>query len=190
MIRKSLNIMKLILGFVGEIASGKGTATKYLVEKYGASSHRFSTPIRKVCEILHLEQSRANLQKISETLRANIGEDIFAKILAKEAEQDTNEIVVIDGIRRPDDIKYLKKLPNFHVVNVAAEEVTRYNRLVERRENPDDADKTLEQFRTQAEEEPERKIREVASQADFVIDNNGALENTQQQLDDLITKLK
>ena len=182
--------MKLILGFVGEIASGKGTATKYVVEKHGASSYRFSTPIRKICDVLHLEQSRANMQKISATLRANIGEDVFAKILAEEAKRDPNEIVVIDGIRRPDDIKYLKQLQNFYMINVAADEMTRYKRLVERRENPDDANKTLEQFREQAEEEPERKIREIAAQADFIIDNNGALEDTHQQLDDLIAKLK
>jgi dephospho-CoA kinase len=182
--------MKLILGFVGEIASGKGTATKHLVNKYNASSHRFSTPIRKICDVLYLEQSREIMQKLSATLRANISEDIFAKVIAEDVKNDTHEMVVVDGIRRPADIKYLKELPNFYMISVQADEMTRYQRLIERRENSDDAKKTLEQFRAQAQEEPEQKIREIAAKADFIIDNNGAPENTQKQIDALVNKLR
>ena len=33
--------MKIILGFVGDLASGKGTICKYLNEKYSANTYRF-----------------------------------------------------------------------------------------------------------------------------------------------------
>ncbi len=181
---------KLILGFVGEIASGKGTVAKYVVEKYNAGYHRFSTPIRKVCDVLLLEQSREIMQKLSETLRANIGEDIFAKVIVDEVKKDSQKIVVVDGIRRPDDVKYLKELPNFYILNVQVDEMVRYKRLTGRKENADDATKTLEEFRKQAEEEPERKIREIATKADFIIDNNGDFAVTQKQVDELISKLQ
>jgi len=56
---------KIILGFAGEIASGKGTAAKYLAEKYGSGYFRFSTILRDVLKRLYLDESRENAQKIS-----------------------------------------------------------------------------------------------------------------------------
>ncbi len=43
---------KIILGFAGEIASGKGTAAKYLVGRHEAATYRFSTMLRDIVERL------------------------------------------------------------------------------------------------------------------------------------------
>jgi dephospho-CoA kinase len=65
---------KKVIGITGMIASGKSTAAKYLVEKHGATSHRFSTILRDVATRLHLDINRHNLATLSSALRQSFGE--------------------------------------------------------------------------------------------------------------------
>ena len=60
---------KVILGFVGPIASGKGTACQYLRDQHRAPTYRFSSPLRDVLDRLYLPQSRQNMQDLSLALR-------------------------------------------------------------------------------------------------------------------------
>lgn len=184
----SINNKKTILGFVGNMASGKGTAAKYLEEKYGAHTYRFSTMLFDLLKRIYVEPSRDNLIKMSEIVRGTFGEDTMAKVMAKDAETDPNNLIVVEGIRRMADIEYLSKLPDFVLVEISADLEKRYERLTKRREKPDDATTTLEQFKKDHKRSTEITIPEVASHATEKIDNNGNLENLQKQLDDLIKK--
>jgi dephospho-CoA kinase len=181
---------KLIIGFVGEIASGKGTACDYFIEKYGAGYYKFSTIMRDILDRLYLPQARENMQNLSTVLRQNFGEDLFAKVITKDVENDTNEIVCVDGIRRVADIKYLKTLPNFHLIHIYADEMKRYNRIIERSENPDDKNKTFEQFKLDQTKETEITIPQVVAEAETKINNDGTKEELYQQLETLLTELQ
>ena len=101
---------KIILGFTGLMACGKGTAAKYLAEKYNADTFRFSTMLRDVLDRLYLPKSRKNFQIISPLLRETFGQDLMAKVMAKDVENADSRIIAIDGMRRPADIEYLKKM--------------------------------------------------------------------------------
>ena len=101
---------KKIIGLVGKISSGKGTVAKYMEEKYNANTYRFSTILRDILKRLHSEINRKNLQDVSTALRQTLGEDILAKVMAEDVKKDDNDLIVVDGIRRMADIKYLKKL--------------------------------------------------------------------------------
>lgn len=182
------NNKKIIFGFTGLMASGKGTAAKYFEQTYRASTYRFSTMLRDVLTRLHLDHSRENLVKISEVLRNGFGEDVLARTIAKDAEKDENTIVIIEGIRRKADIVYLEKLPHFVLVEIFADIKTRYARIIERRENPDDATKTMEQFVKDHERSTEITIPEVVRDAAERIDNNGDTNSLYQQLDALLKK--
>jgi dephospho-CoA kinase len=179
---------KIIFGFTGLMASGKGTAAKYFEEKYQAETFRFSTILRSVLDRLFLEHSRDNLIKLSEILRGTFGEDLLAKVMARDAETSQNKLVIVEGIRRLADIVYLQKLPNFVLVEIFADVKIRYGRIIERRENPDDASKTFEQFLLDHERSTEISIPEVIAEADERIDNNGDEEYLHLQLDALIKK--
>lgn len=182
------NNKKIILGFTGLMASGKGTAAEYFEKKYHASTYRFSTMLRDLLSRLHLENNRDNLIKMSEAIRASFGEDIMAKTIAKDAENDTNELVVIEGIRRPADIVYLSKLPNFILIEIFADLKIRFDRITKRNENPDDTTKTFEQFIKDHERSTEVSVLEVAKLAKEKIDNNGNTEELHKQLDLLLQK--
>ena len=177
---------KVVFGITGEIASGKGTATKYLLEKYNASSHRFSTMLRDVAKRMHLEENRENLQKISTIFRENFSDDLLSQVIYHDVQTDESEVVVIDGVRRMSDIEYLKKLPGFRLIYMDAEMETRYERLTKRGENTDDINKTFEEFKIDSEREAERRIKDLKQDANFVIDNNGTFEDLYRQIDVII----
>ena len=177
---------KIILGFTGEIACGKGKATKYISEKYHGSSHRFSTMLREVLIRLYLEQSRKNMQEISTVIRQTFGEDTMATVIYEDVKTDPNEMIVIDGVRRLADIKYLKQLPEFKLVYIDTSIENRYRRIVKRGENPDDNTKTLEQFKKDQEGEADMQISGLKDKADFVVDNNGTTEDLYAQIDAII----
>ena len=185
---KKVRGKKIVIGFVGLLASGKGTVAKYLEEKYSADTYRFSTMLRDLCYRIYIEQSRVNLIKMSEIIRGTFGENTMARVMAHDVEKADNNIVIVDGIRRMADIEYLSKLPNFVLVEIFAESKTRYDRLTKRGENPDDNTKTYEQFLEDHKRSTEISIPEVASYATEKIDNNGSLEELCKQLDKLIEK--
>lgn len=183
-------MVNIILGLAGEIASGKGTVAKYIIERYSGSSHRFSTMLRDILQRIYFPDSRENMQKLSTILRQNFGEDALAKVIAEDVKKDMLEVIAVDGVRRPADIKYLQEIPGFKLVYIETSIENRFGRIKKRGENPDDATKTLKQFKKDQEGEADAKIRSMKDHADFVIDNNGSYEDLHKQLNEIIKKLK
>lgn len=177
---------KKILGFAGEMSCGKGTAAKYVVRKYAGSYHRFSTMLRDLARRMYIEENRDDLQKISTFFRQNFGEDIMSKVIFNDVKNDNHEVVVIDGVRRIMDIRYLKDLPGFKLVYIEAEIEKRYERIIKRRENTDDAIKTFEEFKKDHKQESESQIKDLKKHADFVLDNNGTTEELYTQIDAIV----
>jgi dephospho-CoA kinase len=177
---------KIILGLAGEMASGKGTSAKYIVEKYAGNSHRFSTMLRDVLGRLYLDQSRENMSRLSTIVRENFGEDALAKVVAEDVKRGMHDYVAVDGVRRLADIKYLKEIPQFKLVYIETDMRVAYDRLVKRGENTDDYGKTFEEFQKEHELETELQIKGLKEFADYVVDNNGTLEDLHMQFDKIL----
>jgi len=180
----------IIIGIIGEIASGKGTAADYLKKNYSGAIFKFSTVMRDVLTRLYLPQTRENLQTLSLALRQTFGQDIFAKTMAKDAAASTSQVTIIDGIRRPSDIAELTKLESFHLMTIVADEKIRFERVKTRNENPGDAEKTWEQFLKDSSADTEMTIRTIAPMAEFTIENNGTVEDLWSKLDATIKQLQ
>ncbi len=181
---------KIIIGIVGEIAAGKGAAADYLKNTYGGTIFKFSTPMREVLSRVYVEPTRENLQNLSTALRKMYGEDLFAKVIAKDAAGSISPFIITDGIRRPSDIVELVKLPNFHLLAVVADEKLRYERVKARNENANDANKTWDDFLKDSSAETELTIRDIAAKAEFTVDNNGSFDDLHKNLDAIIAKIR
>ena len=181
---------KIIIGIAGEVASGKDTVGKYIAEKNLAQVLRFSQVLRDILDRMNLEQNHENMGKLSMHLRKAFGEDILSKGLIVEADKSENEIVVVDGVRRFPDIMQMQASEQFFFAYVEASPETRYGRLAQRHQNTDDADKTLARFEKDALLEAESQIRDLKEHADFVINNDGTLEELLKQVDDMIATIK
>ncbi|TSC52965.1 MAG: hypothetical protein LiPW39_499 [Parcubacteria group bacterium LiPW_39] len=177
---------KIIIGLAGEIGCGKGVIAKYIIEKYNGSSFRFSTMLRDVLRRIYLPDSRENMQILSTLLRQNFGEDVLARVISEDFASSDKSIVMVDGIRRLADIKYLKELPEFKLVYIETDIHKRYERILKRNENPDDSRKTFEEFQKEREQEADRQIKDLKKYADFIIENNGTYEQLYARVDKII----
>lgn len=181
---------KIILGFTGHIASGKDVCKKYLEKKYNAKSFRFSTILRDVLNRLDIPTSRDNMITLSTWTRETFGQNLLARVIAKDVADAAADMVVADGIRRLPDIEYLNQIPGFVLISIDAEAKTRYERLLSRNENEGDAQKTFAAFLADHKKETELTIPEVMATAKYKIDNNGSFEELYAQIDKIIATIK
>ncbi len=182
--------MAIVIGVTGEMASGKDTVTEYLVARYGAKKYRFSDILRSILDLLYIPQTRESLTKLSILLRQGYGDDLLAKVIEKRAEADKdNPLVVIDGIRRYQDVAFFNHLEGFTLWYVDASFETRYERLIMRTQNVDDSTKTEEEFRSEHELETERGVPALKEHANELIKNEGLLDELHRKVDSLVEKL-
>lgn len=180
----------IIIGLIGPMASGKSTATDYIAKTYEAACYRFSDIMRDLLQRLYLPSSRDNLIQISIVLRQEFGNDLFAKTMAEDIKNDEkHEYIVVEGIRREEDIAYLKLLPNFHMIGITCEIKTRYYRLSSRHEKSDDQQKTYEDFVADHERETEKSIVPLMEKVEYLIHNNSSLQDFYKEIDATIKKL-
>ena len=89
-------------------------------------------------------------------------------------------------MRRVPDIKYLREIPGFKLVRIVGEPATRFKRLIARKENPGDENKTYEEFLADHKKEADSQVPIVMAQADLEINNNGSLEDLYKQVDQIV----
>ncbi|OIP54505.1 hypothetical protein AUK10_00705 [Candidatus Gracilibacteria bacterium CG2_30_37_12] len=168
---------------------GKGTLTKYLVAKYDAEVYRFSNPLRDILDRMHREKSRDTMQQLSTALRQIFGDDVLSEIILADIGQSNSSFIIIDGVRRESDIKYLRNLQGFRLVYIDADISTRYTRITCRKENSDDTTKTIEEFMRDTEAEPELRIRGLKEISQIVLENNGTIQELEMQFEDVLKEI-
>lgn len=174
---------KLIIGLVGRQGSGKGTAAKILQEKYQAELFRFSSILGTVLDRLAIDKTRDNLIQLSEGLRKGFGEDVLAYAIEQDALNAKSDIVVIDGIRRIEDIAALEPLPHFKLVEIAAPAKVRYDRMTHRGEKSGENEMSYDEFAELEQAPTEVTIPSVAARAWKAIDNGGTAEELEAKID-------
>lgn len=183
-------MQKIIIGIAGEIASGKGVVTQYLVEKYQAKKYCMSDVLKDFLKRLHLDIVRENLSALSLCLRESFGQDILIQTLIQDIQKSESDFVIVDGIRRVAELEQLKKMENFKLIYIETDLKTRYLRLKKRDEKQDDKMKTFEDFQKDNELETEKTILDLRNSADFLVDNSGDLAVTFSQIDGIIERVR
>ncbi len=180
---------KIILGFVGEIGSGKDAIAHYLSEHHNFQTISFSKPLRDVLDRLHLPQTRENMVWLGYDLRNRFGTDVLDRVITDEVNASNEQRFCLPNVRLEADITQLKLLPGFTLIRVEADAKIRYERLNGRGQNTDDHTKTWEEFLADAELPTEKTIREIAKQATHTIHNNSTIEELHQQIEELLKKI-
>lgn len=163
------------IGLIAQNRGGKETISKVLEDMFGPTSVRtvrFSDPMGECLETLRLEPSRENYQTISTITREAFGQDLYAKILYERALALESDFVVIDGNRRPEDIEAVRRLPGAVVIYIEAPRELRYQWMVRQNNRPGDAEKTMEEFIADDEQESNHLIPSLKPLADDVVMND------------------
>lgn len=126
----------ILIGVVGQIASGKGILVSYLVDHLGFSSFSLSSLLHDELKKRDVKKfTRKTLQDIGDELRKQYGDDVLARRML-----DNSNRIVIEGIRNPGEIEYFKKNPNFILIGIKAKRDLRFKRLLSRKKSWDPKD--------------------------------------------------
>lgn len=180
---------KIVIGIAGTIGAGKGTITQYTVDKYGATQMRYSKILQDILERLSLDYDRKNNAILAEALRHTFGGAVLSRALLSDIEKDESELIVFEGIRKKDELDYLRKLDNFYFIYVDAEIETRYRRLIQRNEKVDDKVKTFDDFKNDHLRPADKDVPLLMEEADHIVNNNGSEEDAQKQVDTIMQQL-
>lgn len=180
---------KFIIGLVGRQGAGKGAAAELLKTAYGAVVFRFSAVLGDVLDRLSIERTRDNLIALSESLRKTFGEDALSYAVERDALASEADIVVLDGIRRIEDIAALEPLPNFRLIEISVPAKVRFERMKGRGEKVGESSMAWEEFIAQENVPTEASIAGVAARAWKAINNSGSQEDLKARMTEAMTEI-
>ncbi|MFQ5888143.1 MAG: AAA family ATPase [Candidatus Hydrothermarchaeales archaeon] len=177
--------MKLVVGLIGRMGSGKGVVSDHMHEKYGASQHRFSQVLMDLLDRLYLPHDRKLLQELGACIRNKLGKLVIVDAFRKDLESDESKIIVVDGIRYKNEVEMLRRFENNLLLFIDAPIKLRYQRCKKRGEKGE-TNISYEEFLKAESRETERYIDDIRKMADYIIDNSGTLEELFEKIDDII----
>jgi dephospho-CoA kinase len=181
----------MILGLTGTNGAGKGTVMHYLMEKgfvhYGVRGFLVAE-----IEKRKLEVDRSSMRETANALRQENGPDYVIEELYKKAKAAGGD-GVIESIRVIGEVEFLKA-HDIPLIAVAADRKARYERIVARGSATDKVD--YDTWVAQEEREWasiaawDMDVPGVMGRADYTLTNNGSIEELQEQVDEVLKKLK
>jgi dephospho-CoA kinase len=173
-----------LIGLTGTNGAGKGEVAAYLIKKSYAY-FSLSDIIRETLEEEAVEANRNNLIRKGNELRRKGGPDILARRVVERVRGKA----VIDSIRNPSEVAYLKKQAGFILLAVDAPPSLRFERVQKRGRN--ESARTLDEFiQKEAEENgtdaDAQQLRTCMEMADRTIMNDGTLEDLYRKLEELL----
>ncbi len=173
-----------LIGLTGTNGSGKGEAAAYF-QKRGYAYVSLSDVIRDALEKDGLPVTRDNLIHRGNQMRETQGADV----LARRVMQTINGKTVVDSIRNPQEVEYLRRQDDFILLAIDAPVEMRFERTKAR--GREESASTLQEFiAKEAEEMTDRQTRQQLSNciklADFKIENDGTLEDLYHKLEKFV----
>ncbi|MCB0804266.1 MAG: AAA family ATPase [Bacteroidales bacterium] len=181
------------IGITGTIGAGKGTIVAYLVEKYGFK--HFSVREFLLDEIRHrkMPENRDSMVTVANELREKHSPSYITDQLYDEAVRSGGN-AIIESIRTPGEILSLRKKNGFTLLAVDADAEKRFERIRLRKSETDqiDFETFLENEKREMDSTDPNKqnLRKCIEMADFVIRNNGSVNDLHREVEEILKQLK
>lgn len=182
----------IIIGITGTLGAGKGTIVDYLVEKKGFKHFSAREYITRELKKRQLPIDRDHLTWVANELRSKNSPSFIIDELFEEA-KSTGKNCVIESIRTPGEVESLRKNEQFVLLAVDANRQLRYERILARKSATDFVD--FETFvanenREMNSQDPNNQNLTICIQmADFVLQNDGDIDQLNSELDNIIAKI-
>lgn len=185
----------IVIGVVGQIASGKGEIVKYLTKKLGFVSFSLSSILHDELKEKKIKKfTRKTLQDMGNDLRRDYGDDILARRVVGHLKGQKTDNIIIEGIRNPGEIEYLKKNSNFILIGIKAKRKIRFKRLSERGKTWDPKNwrefvKIDKRDLGVKESKSGQQVKKCLAYSDFTLTNNGDLKEFKIKIERLTKKI-
>ncbi len=170
---------RIIIGLTGTICGGKGTLATHLVD-LGFNHFVLSDRIRDEIRARGQEITRTLLQDVGNELRNKFGGAVLAQRTA-DLMVEVEGNVVIDGVRNPDEIIFLRNILGASVLGVDAPKDTRCEWYLARAKSRGEDGTTVADFERDnnrdlgiGEPDTGQQVGKCLDLADIVIENNGS----------------
>lgn len=181
----------MIIGIAGTLGSGKGTVVEYLKTK-GFSHYSSSGTLKRILEERGEPTLRENLSNLANQLSQEYSGGIL-EMSHQFAIKAGDANYILEAIHRVREAEYVRSVGGI-ILGINADIKIRYDRISQRQEGEKD-NVTFEQFVADSNREDEGatgsgpNIKAVIATADFVIENNGTLEELHAQIDKIMPTL-
>ncbi len=184
----------VVIGIAGKIASGKGIAGEHIISRHSAGCIDYSQFLYHVLDIFAVSHERRNVNELSIFLRATYGQKVFNNAVLRELGEKKEDLVVVTGIRRDQELDALADIPGFSLIYVDSDIHLRYQRNRGAARKPGDAEMSFESFQEKDSDESNRTIEGLKKRADYVIQNNTTLDeflcDIDKAVNSILTQLK
>ncbi len=183
----------LIIAAVAEKGGGKGLFIRIIQELLPDKkvvAVRFSDIWREILRLLAREESRENISNLATAIRRLFNDDgILVGAMERRLAEIEGDIVILDGLRKAEEIEPLVRRRNGILVYIAASPEMRFGRRREHAETTDEQGMTWEQFVRQDEMAPEVAIRTIGETlADATVENNGTAEEFEARVKEFLDR--
>lgn len=177
---------RMVIGIAGMPGSGKNTVHE-VAKRYGLPVFVMGDEVRVEAAKRGLEPTPENLGRLMLKLREEEGPEALAKRLVPKIMASKSPVIIVDGIRSMDEVREFRKFfPDFKLLAVHASPETRFKRLLKRKRSDDP--KSWESFLERDDREVRVGLGEVIAKADFLVVNEGTLDQYMGELDRLFRK--
>ena len=179
-------IMPRHIGLTGYMGCGKGEIAK-LLSKLGYKYISLSDAVREEATARKMDHTRENLQEIGNDLRSKHGAGALGKKIKEKVSLEPGAKWVIDGIRNPGEWQEVRSLPDFQFIGVTAGQDFIIERLISRKRTGEKITgeeilKRLEREKGIGEPEDGQQVKKCLDKSDFLIINEGTLEDLESKL--------
>ena len=171
----------MIIAVTGGIGAGESTFTE-LLEKRGFQKISHSDILRDILREQGKPVTRENLRALGDELRKKYGGDAVSRLVWKKIQGKGNW--VIDSLYTTEEARFLRSKGSV-IVGITADAKTRYERVKKR----GDRFRSFKEFLEADKHDRESGIDQILQDADFIISNDGTLEELEQAIDSLISYL-
>lgn len=187
-----LRKIMIIIGITGTLGAGKGTIVEYLVKEKGFVHFSVRNYLSDVIKERGIEVNRDTMVVTANDLRSKNGPGFIIEELYRKAAA-SRQNCIIESIRTPGEIEKLRKEKNFFLLAVDADIRIRYDRIKMRGSETDNV--SFETFRQNeiremhSDDPNKQNLSECIRQADFVLRNDGSMEQLKQKTEEILKNI-